>query len=89
METKQELLETYVDMDEYPNLNEAILCELNNLLQMAHPRTLRKSLQQAMFPYLMQSKDTMSYDFQEVTHHLHLLIEFWDVVEEKQRRDRR
>lgn len=83
MEPNQEIINQPVNLEEYPRLSEAMLCEFNRLLETATPRALRKSVQQAMFPYLVQSKDVLSYDFQEVMQHLHLLIEFFDVLEEQ------
>lgn len=67
-----------INLQEYPHLNEKLLCELNMLLSNTQGQELRKSLQQLLFAYLQQSHDIRSYDFKEVMHHLQLLMEFFD-----------
>lgn len=69
-------------LQEYPNLTEPIICELDYLFESVSPTDLRKSLHQVLFRYLIQSYDIQRYDFQKIMQDMYMLTEFLQKSEE-------
>ncbi len=69
-------------LNDYPNINEPIVCQLDHLLDAVPASRLRRSLHQVLFGYLIRSTDIGRYDFQQVMEDVYVLSEFLEKVGE-------
>lgn len=74
--------------ENYPQINEKVVCALNQLFEAAPPERLCKSLYRLLFDYLIQTHDIRRYDFKQIILHLEMLTDFLEEAKEHLREER-
>lgn len=63
-------------------MDKTLIASLEELLDFAEPDSLRRSLQQVYFNFLLHHKDCLPANFTTLTEDVYFMIQFLDRVEE-------
>ena len=67
-------------------MNKSTVKELEELFEFSDPESLRQSLQEVFFSYLLNSKQNFPLDFEKITADFYFLINFLEKAYEKEGR---